>query len=268
MKRYILPILILLFIGCSTPEVEPDVESETFVCPEILELPQNAVGTVDNLFQGDILITDKIKQVGAVTELWDDKIVPLYFDERWSEEQKNFIKGSLWQLEIEGFTFPEISQEEIFEGNSIYVKYSGIAASYIGKSGGNQNMYLPVSWLSSGVIAHEFGHAVGLHHPHVTDMQGEWLTIYWDNIKEERKSFFRTYREYDSNHVNQTEGFEYGDEYDIYSVMNYGSNAFAIDPMKPTMTLKDGTWFKPGGQLSEGDILSIRRMYDCYEKNK
>ncbi len=50
--------------------------------------------------------------------------------------------------------------------------------------------------------------------------------------------------------------------------MGYPSNAFSIDPFKPTMTLKDGTWFEGGEELTDKDILSINRMYECYKNRK
>ena len=251
MKK-IIYLLAILMIGCS-PEAEQ--ETQAFECPGLFE-PSNAVGTLDAPFQGDILI-DQSKQAGVTSKsrLWEGRVIPVYFDERYEgTPQKDSVYKAFKEFESIGFSFVEYSEIPI-DADVVYIKWSGIAISYVGRKGGEQELYLPVFWNTFyDATLHELGHLVGLWHPHNTPRQKEWLSVNRDNIQADKLSFFEVY---------DTENFEYGDAYDIYSVMNYSSYAYAIDTSIPTMTLKDGTLFEGQSRLTDADKLSIDRMYNC-----
>jgi len=265
MKK-LLVLLLVLFVACS-PEQNKQ-EEQVFKCPEVFT-PPNAVGTIDSPFQGDILIDPNTKQAGVTSDsrLWEGRVIPVYFDERFEgTPQKDSVYEAFKEFESIGFTFVEYPELPMLDPDLpndmdiVYIKWSEIAVSYVGVYGGEQQLYLPVKWNTFyDATVHELGHLVGLWHPHNTPRQAEWLTVNRDNIIKDELPFFEIF---------ETENFEYGDEYDIYSVMNYSSYAFAIDPEIPTMTLKDGTLFESHSKLSEGDKLSIERMYSCYESRK
>jgi len=254
--RKIIYLLAITLMGCSTEDTKQ--QEQGFICSELFT-PENAVGTLDSPFQGDILIAPKTKQAGVISgsRLWEGRVIPVYFDDRFEgTPQKDSVYKAFKEFESIGFTFVEYN-ELPYDQDIVHIKWSGVAVSYIGKKGGEQELYLPVFWNTFyDATLHELGHLVGLWHPHNTPRQAEWLTINRDNIQPEKLSFFEIF---------ETENFEYGDEYDIYSVMNYDSYVFAIDTSIPTMTLKDGTLFESQSRLTDGDKLSIDRMYDCYE---
>ena len=251
--RKIIYLLAITLMGCSTENTKQQEQ-----CPELFT-PENAVGTIDNPFQGDILIAPKTKQAGVTSgsRLWKDRVIPIYFDDRFEgTPQKDLVYEAFKEFESIGFTFVEYP-ELPYDQDIVHIKWSGVAVSYIGKKGGEQELYLPVKWNTFyDSTVHELGHLVGLWHPHNTPRQAEWLIVNRDNIQPDKLSFFEIF---------ETENFEYGDEYDIYSVMNYDSYVFAIDTSIPTMTLKDGTLFKRQSRLTDGDKLSIDRMYSCNE---
>ena len=262
MKK-IIYLLAITLIGCSTENTKQ--EEQAFICPDVFT-PENAVGTLDSPFQGDILIAPKSKQAGVTSgsRLWDDRVIPVYFDERYEgTPQKDSVYKAFKEFESIGFTFIEYSTLPILDSNLpsdmgiVHIKWAGIALSYVGVYGGEQELYLPVKWNTFyDATLHELGHLVGLWHPHNTPRQSEWLNVNRDNIQQDKIDFFEIYN---------TENFEYGDEYDIYSVMNYSSYVYAIDTSIPTMTLKDGTLFESQSKLTDGDKFSIERMYNCYE---
>ena len=260
MRKIIYLLAITLIMGCSTENTKQEEQ-----CPELFT-PENAVGTLDNPFQGDILIDPKTKQSGVTSgsRLWQGRLIPVYFDDQFEKTpQKDSVYKAFKEFESIGFTFVEYDELSMLDPDLpndmdiVYIKWSGVSVSNIGRKGGEQELYLPVKWNSFyDATVHELGHLVGLWHPHNTPRQGEWLTVNRDNIQPDKLPFFEIF---------DTENFEYGDEYDIYSVMNYSSYAYAIDTSIPTMTLKDGTLFESQSRLSEGDKLSIERMYSCYE---
>ena len=188
--------------------------------------------------------------------LWEDKVIPYYLDTRWNgTDELQVVYEVMGIYEDLGFTFIEIPQEELFShgyDGYIYIKYSDVAASYIGKKGGEQQMYLPAKWNTFKTTAiHEFGHAVGLHHGHKRADRDNYLTFHWDNIPAERYPFFEP-----------SEGYYTGlDYFDTESVMLYHCKAYGIDSSKPTMTLKDGTCISPGDVLSDGDKATIQYLY-------
>ena len=256
MKAYYL--LILLLIGCISEPIEVIEEKEAYTCTGSTYVPTGVV-------LGDILVPEN-KGVGLNTELWEDKIIPYYLDARWYDSPYlQDIYKVMDHLETLGFTFIPIELFDEKYPDYIYVKYAGFGYSYIGKKGGEQQIYLPTSY-NNGAFAHEFGHVVGLGHTHNTPSSSEWLKFYPENMIEENKSFFEPWSSYDNTN-RLYNSCEYLDYYDINSVMNYGSTAYSKNG-EYTMTLKDGTPFNTVDFFSEGDNLTILRMYDYWEQTK
>jgi len=266
MRKIIYLLAITLIASCSPEQTKQ--EEQVFICPELFT-PPNAIGTIDNPFQGDILIDPNTKQAGVTSgsRLWKGRVIPVYFDERYEgTPQKDSVYKAFKEFESIGFTFVEYSELPMLDPNLsndkdiVHIKWSGVAVSYVGRKSGEQELYLPVFWNTFyDATLHELGHLVGLWHPHNTPKQAEWLTVNTDNIQPDKLPFFEIF---------ETENFEYGDAYDIHSVMNYNSYAFAIDTSIPTITLKDGTLFESESRLTDGDQLSIERMYSCNELNQ
>lgn len=55
--------------------------------------------------------------------------------------------------------------------------------SFVGRKGGGQVLNLSEKCVRHGVAAHEFLHALGLHHQQSAPNRDEYVTVYWDNIE-------------------------------------------------------------------------------------
>lgn len=143
--------------------------------------------------------------------------------------------------------------ERTIEPDYILFCNSSKNSSYVGRKGGEQVVNLYNQYL--GVIVHEVCHALGMIHEHSRIDRDQYVTIHYDNIKDNMLYNFN---------------IEYGtynnSDFDFSSVMIYPSIVsdpnFAIDVNKPVMTQKDGSIFRAQRDgLSTGDIQALNRMY-------
>ena len=102
-------------------------------------------------------------------------------------------------------------------------------SSFVGMiNRGAQPLNLARGCFRSSTIMHEFMHALGVHHYQNRPDRDEYVTIFFDNIKEGKENNF------------QRKGTSeiHGTAYDVESFMHYRWNAFAIDKTKPTIRSK------------------------------
>jgi len=101
-------------------------------------------------------------------------------------------------------------------------------------------------------IVHEIGHSAGLWHEQSRSDRDDFVTIHWDNIKEnEEYNFYK----------HEKDGKDFG-PYDYGSLMHYGATDFAKDKTKPTITPKNSSvTIGQRNGLSAGDIAAINALY-------
>jgi hypothetical protein len=105
---------------------------------------------------------------------------------------------------------------------------------------------------SQGCIIHEIGHTIGLYHEQNRSDRDSYVTILWDNIRDEYDDQFEKMDDEDAH--------ECAHAYDYSSVMHYSSTAFRV-PGCGCNTI-DST--EPIGQrssISDGDLLMVNYLY-------
>ncbi|XP_040564460.1 uncharacterized protein [Lepeophtheirus salmonis] len=129
-------------------------------------------------------------------------------------------------------------------------------------------------------IQHELLHALGFTHEHTRPDRDNYMTINWDNIKEDAYREFYRYVEKSSDirdctkspltnksectreELVTTEGLPY----DYGSIMHYSENAFSKSSsktIKPIQKVPFGIEMGKARSLSYWDILKIRKAYNC-----
>lgn len=156
------------------------------------------------------------------------------------------------------------------------IKTGGGCASYLGMSGGKQEVTLNNrGCMGYGTIQHEMIHALGYDHMHSHADRDEFVDIMWSNINPATRDNFEK--------VNPELFGNFDTKYDLYSVMHYNSMAFSKNKKK-TIVPKDSRYLRVMGQRMGisagkrsfwvpfipinhsqllGDAKRINNMYKC-----
>jgi hypothetical protein len=130
--------------------------------------------------------------------------------------------------------------------------------SYVGMlsvAGGNsQLLNIGRGCESIGIVAHEFGHALGMGHEHSRSDRDNYVTVHNDYI-------VRTAGQSWLSQVRKNSGVDTSIPYDILSLMHYGHNGGWITVKPPNQDLSTMLGQRMG--LSEYDVDQFGSMYSC-----
>ncbi|UYV76941.1 MEP1B [Cordylochernes scorpioides] len=211
-----------------------------------------------DLFEGDILGVESPEDLNAIARddmRWPENTVPYVID-----------NALIWQVAIIKRAMKEYHEktcikfvERTTEANYINIFKGQGCYSYVGLvHRGQQPVSLGQGCHVHGTIVHELGHAIGFFHEQNRSDRDEYLTIYWDNIKEGMADQFALLKPEQNRLLSP---------FDFDSIMLYGSMSFSKDRTKlRTMEGKGGRFLdevynKPG--LAASDIARIKKLYKC-----
>lgn len=148
-----------------------------------------------------------------------------------------------------------------------FVTFTGKAthcSSLVGREGGEQfiqlvNDTVGVECFRIGSVLHEMMHALGFHHMHKTAERDDFINIVYENVDEK---YLAKLAKHDDG---EEEWTDFGLPYDIDSVMHYSSKLYSKNDEDTLVAVNPEDTHRMGQRerLSDGDILRIRRMYNC-----
>ena len=97
-------------------------------------------------------------------------------------------------------------------------------------------------------------HCLGFYHEHQRPDRDQYIDIDFGKIDLKHHSALQKLSEMPSY---------YSTEYDIKSIMHYGSSIQGVYPNDDVMKKKDGTSIEPNKILSPLDIQTLNKMYPC-----
>ncbi|MCM1078652.1 MAG: M12 family metallopeptidase [Bacteroidales bacterium] len=278
---FLLLFAAILLVACSDDLSAPDVSESNELCylgyvpkgvPEEIHLSNGLTVYMDvdsTFFWGDVIFSkDQIRAfststrrrsaaVKARVKYWPDKTIYYNISSDFDSYDQSTIRTALSNLSthtginfIESSSCPQRHLEfHVSNGNSSYIGMQDDGNVI------NLARYQPV-----GVAMHETMHSLGYFHEQSRTDRDQYITVYFENIENDKKSNFHTYQE------DGYEGFNIGD-FDYNSIMMYGSGHFSANgqyTMKRNDTMNSyggGYIYANRTALSEGDIAGLYFIY-------
>ncbi|KAL9973954.1 hypothetical protein ACROYT_G020479 [Oculina patagonica] len=132
-------------------------------------------------------------------------------------------------------------------------KLGGGCSSYVGRTGGKQDINLASGCWSKGIVAHEIGHALGFFHEQSRPDRDNYVTIKWENIKTGRENNFKKYSKSTIDSL--------GTDYDYRSVMHYRATSFSKNGQPTIVVKKSGETIGQRKGLSTIDAQQGNLLY-------
>ncbi|PKG40571.1 M12 family metallopeptidase [Psychromonas sp. Urea-02u-13] len=182
---------------------------------------------------------------------WPNGVVPYTFKSNVpSNDRTTILNAMKWLEKAAKVTFVERSSEvgyiEIIRGDGCY--------SHVGRIGSKQPVSIGPGCGTTGIVAHEFLHALGFYHEQSRADRDQHVNIHWKNIEEGKESNFNK-----GASVTASVG-----PYDVKSIMHYSSRAFSINGQATITSNNPSVPSSALGQrskLTDLDITALQQVY-------
>jgi len=193
---------------------------------------------------------------------WPKAIIPYQIARGFSQSQINTIYQGMqmWMRKTCIRFVPAGSNEAKSTGHNHYIKiFSGQGCySTVGYNHRSHEVSLQAGGCTlAGIVAHELGHTIGLHHEQCRPDRDSYVRILLNNVPSNMR--------YNFNKVQGTNNF--GMPYDYCSLMHYGATAFG--GRRFTIVPNDLDYLAVIGRshtssdLTYTDVTIVNKMYGC-----
>jgi Astacin (Peptidase family M12A) len=131
---------------------------------------------------------------------------------------------------IESVSCVRFTEKTLWNLNYVLIKKGNACNSKVGFRRGPQPMIIDGNLCTKGSVIHELLHCLGFLHMHTAPDRDEYITVNWENIRDDAKLNFKPF-------VTHATMFE--TEYDYDSITHYSPNAFAKNKSIPTIIAKN-----------------------------
>ncbi|XP_060923469.1 uncharacterized protein LOC132997930 [Limanda limanda] len=183
------------------------------------------------------------------TKLSDLVQVPFILSDSFSSSDKAIIQNAI--NGIHQSTCVRFVPQNGQNDHVNIVKQAG-CWSYVGQTGGSQQVSLGDGCLSDGIIQHELLHVLGFWHEQSRTDRDLYVQIHKDNVQDDRLLNFDKVDTYNLNVP-----------YDYSSIMHYGLTDFSKNGLNTITPHAPGASIGQRLGMSENDMLKINKLYGC-----
>jgi len=250
--------LVFLLLGCVFSGSDAQ---QGCGCPD---RGRRSVDNNDTVVVGDMLLTGDAKEFFFVKQKF--RAGSTYGPHKWPGGKLryyvppgfdfNAIEAAVGELSratnncvtFERLTQPSGDYVQIHDGGR------GICNAYLGRQGRRQLMSLGSGCWTKDTIMHEFMHALGFYHEHERPDRDDHIYIDWANVM---TSYCHAYK--------VCQNCKTYSQYDIQSIMHYGSVGFSCNPRKPEIMFNRKTMgtIPRNTKLTASDVYNIKVHYGC-----